>query len=143
MKFDMGRRGDFESETDFLKDVFRRNREAITEVYGEGAEDTFIGAVQSTKTVRDVNIRQAVKILSRAKAFTPYEETAKSNVIEAMKNFDTYQEFRNLTRDEKGRFTRVDMSKLVWDRDSQSYIYNNRVIISFSNSPEGVTLSLI
>lgn len=143
MKFDMGRRGDFKSETDYLKDVFRRNREAITNVYGEGAESTFIRAVQSVKQVRDVNIRQAVNLLSQAKAFTPYEETAKSNVIEAMKNFDTYQEFRNLTRDEKGRFTKVDMSKLKWDRDSQSYIYNNRVIISFSNSPEGVTLSLI
>lgn len=143
MKFDMGRRGDFSSETDYLKDVFRRNREAITKVYGEGAEDTFIGAVQSMKEVREVNIRQAVTLLSRAKAFTPYEETAKSNVIEAMKNFDVYQEFRNLTRDEKGRFTRVDMSKLEWDRDSQSYIYNNRVIISFLNSPERVTLSLI
>lgn len=143
MKFDMGRRGDFGSEIDFLKDVFRRNREAITEVFGEEAESIFIGAVQSVKQVRDVNIRQAVNIYSRAKAFTPYEETAKSNVIEAMKNFDVYQEFRNLTRDEKGRFTKVDMSKLKWDRDSQSYIYNDRVIISFLDSPKRVTISLI
>lgn len=143
MKFDMGRRKDFKTETDFLKDVFARNREAITKVYGEDAEKTFIDAVLSNKEVKEVNIRQAVTLLSRAKAFTPYEETAKRNVIEAMKNFDTYQEFRNLTRDEKGRFTRVDMSKLVWDRDSQSYIYNNRVIISFLDSPKRVTLSLI
>lgn len=143
MKFDVGRRKDFKTEEAFLRDVFARNREVISSKLGTDAESKFIEQVQSLKELRGVNVKQAINIVSRYKAFTPYEEMAKSNVIEAMKNFDTYQEFRNLTRDEKGRFTRVDMSKLVWDRDSQSYIYNNRVIISFSNSPEGVTLSLI
>lgn len=143
MKFDMGRRKDFKSETAYLKDVFRRNREVITKVYKEDAESKFIDAVQSIKEVKEVNIRQALNTLSQAKAFTPYKETAKSNAIQAVINFDKYQEFRNLTRDEKGRFTRVDMDKLDWDEDSESYIYDNRVMISFSNSPLGVTLSLI
>lgn len=143
MKFDVGRRKDFKTEEAFLRDVFARNREAISSVLGDKADSKFIEQVQSLKELRNVNVKQAINIVSRYKAFTPYEETAKSNVIEAMKNFDTYQEFRNLTRDEKGRFTKVDMSKLEWDRDSQSYIYNNRVIISFLDSPKRVTLSLI
>ena len=144
MKFDMGRRKDFKSETDFLKDVFARNREAITKVYGKGAEETFIDAVQSMKVAKEINIRQVLNELSRSNAFTPKGDIMKENAIQGLKSWDLYQDFRNLTRDEKtGRFTKVDYSKLKWDKESSRYVYDGRVAIVFNDSPQGVSLFLI
>lgn len=144
MKFDVGRRKDFKTEEAFLEDVFARNREVISSVLGVNAESKFIDQVQSLKELRDVNVRQAIKIVSRYKAFTPKSDIMKENAIQGLKSWDLYQDFRNLTRDEKtGRFTKVDYSKLKWDRESNRYIYDNRIAIVYNDSPKGVSLFLI
>ena len=143
MKFDIGRRKDFKTEEAFLKDVFARNREVISSVLGDEAESKFIEQVQSLKELRDVNVRQAIKIVSRYEAFTPKSDIMKENAIQGLKSWDLYRDFRNLTRDEKGRFTKVDYSKLKWDRESNRYVYDNKVAIVYNDSPKGVSLFLI
>lgn len=146
MKFSMGRRKDFKSEQEFLEDVFNRNREAIVEAYGANAKEEFFKGVRSRKELKELNVRQAINDLTKARAFTPYQDIARENLLEVLKKNDLYNQFRSLTRDTKGRYTSVNIQALKWDKDEQMYVYDNREIngktigILIKNSPIRLTI---
>lgn len=141
--FKKGKRKDFKTEEAYLKDIFARNQAKITEVFGNNAETKFINQVQARKRMSNTNVSGALKQLARTNDFTPYTEIAGENVINALKKYGKYQTFRGLTRDEKGRYTKLDRTKLKWDKETGMYIYDNRIAIDIKNSPEEVVLTEI
>lgn len=144
--FITGRRKDFKSEEAYLEDVFNKNREMITEVYGANAKNKFINAVQSRKVVHGVNVKKAMNMIYRSQAFTPYQDVARENMLNVLKKNDLYNQFRDLTRDKQGRYTKVNIENIKWDRDQQMYVYDNREIngkeigILLKNSPVRLTI---
>lgn len=143
MKLIKGRRKDFKTEEAYLKDIFNKNRAVIAEAYGKNAEQKFINSVRSYKQLQGGTITGALKKVERSRAFTPYADIATESVKKSIIKYGKWDQFRSMTRGERGRFTAYDPSLLIWDRDSNSYIYNNLVRISFENSPEDVILQLV
>lgn len=141
-KFNKGakKRKDFKTQDQYLDYIFEQNRSKLTEVFGVNARERFKGSVQSYKIAYDTNITGALKKLENTKAFTPEVERLKSNMWQSLKSYKAVSKFQQLTRDKKGKFTKFDTSKLVWDRETKSYIYDNRVMISFNNSPQQIVL---
>lgn len=140
-KFIRGRRSDFKSEEAFLHDVFEKNREAITQAFGANAEFKFINNVQAKKRLNETTIIGALHKLERSEAFMPYQERAYENVRSALKKYGKWKEFQGLTRDYKGRYTAWDPNLMKWDKERGVYIYNGRVMIDITNSPEDVIVT--
>ena len=97
--------------------------------------------IESYKKVYDTNIIGANKKLEKTKAFAPEVERLESNMWESLKNYKAVKQFQYLTRSKEGRFTKYDTEKLKWDRENQSYTYDNKVMISFDNSPQQIKLT--
>ena len=53
------------------------------------------------------------------------EEVARQNIIEGLKSHGLFGRFRNMTRDERGRFTKFDLSKLSFDSETGMYAYGD------------------
>ena len=141
-KFNKGvkKRKDFKTQDQYLDYIFDQNISKLTEVYETNAREKFKGQVESYKIAYDTNIAGALKKLANKKAFTPEVERLKSNMWQSLKSYKAVNTFQQLTRDKKGKFTKFDTSKLVWDRENRVYVYDNRVSISFNNSPQQIVL---
>ena len=142
-KFNRGvkRRKDFKTQDQYLDYIFEQNRGKLAEVFGANARERFKGAVESYKVVYDTNINGAIQKLANTTAFTPEVERLESNMWESLKNYKAVKQFQYLTRSKEGRFTKYDTEKLKWDRENQSYTYDNKVMISFDNSPQQIKLT--
>lgn len=139
-KFKKGRRKDFKTEAEFLKDVYYRNISAIP---SGTTVDMFVTQVQSYKIGYDTNITGALNKLANAEIYTPYTERAGDNVMSVLEKHGQLKKFKTLIRDSQGRFVKYDRSKLRWDHDSQVYIYDNKISIDVRNSPEQVIIKRI
>ena len=139
-KFKKGRRKDFKTEAEFLKDVYYRNISAIP---SGTTVDMFVTQVQSYKIGYDTNITGALNKLANAEIYTPYTERAGDNIMSVLEKHGQLKKFKTLLRDSQGRFVKYDRSKLRWDHDSQVYIYDNKISIDVRNSPEQVIIKRI
>ena len=82
---------------------------------------------------------KALNTLSKTTIFTDVKDRLHSNVLTALKNENLDKEFRKLA----GWKNKFDPDKLVWDKDEKIYVYDNKVKISFKNSPYGIELGVI
>ena len=141
-KFNKGKkkRKDFKTQDQYLDYIFEQNRGKLAEVFGANARERFKGAVESYKIAYDTNINGAIQKLANTTAFTPEVERLKSNMWKSLKSYKAVGKFQQLTRGEGGKFTKFDPDKLTWNRENKSYTYDNRVMISFDNSPQHITL---
>lgn len=134
------------TERQYLKSVFYRNREAITNVFGKGkgAMNRFIKNIEAQKVIGGgLTTKQALKKLGDSEAFTQRGERLKENIQKALKNFGKAKEFKGLIRDEKGHFQAFDEDKLVWDKDAHIYVYDHKITIDVTNSPEDIIIGVI
>lgn len=141
-KFNKGakKRKDFKTQDQYLDYIFEQNRGKITEVFGTNARERFKGAVESYKIAYSTNINGAIQKLANTTAFTPEVERLKSNMWQSLKNYKAVGTFQQLTRGQGGRFTKFNPDKLKWDRENRVYVYDNKVSISFDNSPQQIIL---
>lgn len=141
-KFNKGakKRKDFKTQDQYLDYIFEQNRGKITEVFGTNARERFKGAVESYKIAYSTNINGAMQKLANTTAFTPEVERLKSNMWKSLKSYKAIRTFQQLTRGEGGKFTKFNPDKLKWDRETKSYVYNNRVGVRFDNSPQQIIL---
>lgn len=82
---------------------------------------------------------KALNTLAKTTIFTDVKTRLKSNVLTALKNENLDKEFRKLA----GWKNKFDPDKLVWNKDQQIYVYDNKVKIGFKNSPYGIELGVI
>lgn len=102
------------SDREYLKSVFYRNRKEIVEVFGkETPMQKFINNIEAQKVIGNLTTRQALNKLAKSEAFTPTVNRLKENIQSALKKYGRAKEFKNLIKDERGRFTKFDTEKLV------------------------------
>lgn len=126
----------------WLNAVYRNNKTVI---------DKELGSLSAKKTPKaifkqmvneyietGVSPTNAVKTIARSTLFTSVNERLKNNFYEGLKSERAaYKQFRELTK-ERGKYSKYDPKKLVWDKTDKVYIYDGSVIISFENSPFGI-----
>lgn len=150
------KRKDFKTQDQYLDYIFKKNKEKLTTIFGNDENgvpiknsakrekislERFKGTVESYKVSYDINVNKALSKLGNKVAFTPESERLRDNMVKGLKSVGAYNTFQQLNRDKKGRFTKFDSDKMKWDRNNQSYIYDNRVMISFRNSPQQTVLT--
>lgn len=104
-------------------------------------KDWFKNHVKNYINFDNLSPKQAVDALGRSMMFSSAKENMQNNLMSGLKNFGAFKQFRELTKDSKGRYTKIDMSKMVWNKDDQVYIYDNYLIINFKNSPLGIEIT--
>lgn len=123
--------------------VYRNNKEVIDKElssFGLKSPKSIFKQMVNEYIESGVSATKAVKTIARSTLFTPVEERIRSNFYSGLKgDRDSYKKFREFTK-EKGKYSKYDPNKLVWDKDNKVYIYNSSVIISFQNSPYGVSV---
>lgn len=90
-----------------------------------------------------LNLKGAIKKVQNTESFTSAAERSRTNFIEALKKdfAAEYKEIRNLSRDEKGKFKKLE---LEWTKHGGSWGYSFigvqglRYFIDVKNSPEEV-----
>lgn len=75
--------------------------------------------------------------------FYDQEATAHHNVIRGLKTTGMYQEFRELTKDAKGRYQKVKEEDFKWNKKLERWEYMGFVAVSFQDSPFGATIEAI
>ena len=130
----------YKSEARWLYAIYQRNKALIDAAYADAAGEVkspyrnFKAQVQEYTLSRGFKISEALEIIGRTEKFRVGEGTWwQKNVIDGLKTAGVFKEFQFLTR-VKGRFVAPDPSKLLYVGD-KTYIYDNRVLISFRNSP--------
>lgn len=138
MKFQLsGRRRDYASDYFFYKAVYYNN--PIIAQKGYDAE-TFANQAAAYATTFEADAEKAVQLISNTTTFTPYAERAADNFIKAAKQFGTWKYIYSLKRDEKGHYAGFDREALHWDEDRDGYVYLGKYLITFENSPQGMTI---
>ena len=149
-------KGWYSSEDRYLDAVYRKNKTKIDAAYektrkllkakGVEFEDfssfktRFKNQVKLTQEINQVSITRAVKLYANKAIFKNKGEVGVDNMLSGLKkNPGAWEYFRHLNRDEKGRYLPFDPSKLAW-LNSSLIVYDNRIEISFLDSPVGVTV---
>ena len=142
------RAGHYASEARWLYAIYLHNKELIDAAYADAAGEVkspyrnFKAQVQEYVYRRSFKISEALEIIGRTEKFRGGEGLWwQKNVIDGMKTAGVFKEFQSLTR-VHGRFAAPDPSRLVYVGD-RTYIYDNRVSISFRNSPVEVIVRRI
>lgn len=134
-KFKKSLRKNFKTEEAYLKDIYYKNIGNIPEGF---TAEQFVNQVQAYKIVYKTNITGALKKLSNTEDYTPYKERAVDNAVKALKKFGKYKYFRQMLRDEKGRYMAYDPALMTWRPELHMYVYNGKIAIDIRNSPESV-----
>lgn len=131
----------YKSENAWLKAVYRKNKILIDNQYQDiGSPFKILKAQISEYKEQGLTASQALKTIARSTQFTSTRERIHENFWSGLKGFrDEYKLFRELTK-ERGRYTKLDDSKLVWNKDLKGYVYNNKVGIKYTNSPYGIDI---
>lgn len=95
-----------------------------------------------------LNLKGAIKKVQNTESFTSAAERSRANFLEALKrDFSSeYKEIRNLSRDEKGKFKKLE---LKWTKhgDSWGYSFTGKQVLKYfidvKNSPEEVLIYAI
>lgn len=140
------KRNYYKNTNAWLNAVYRYNKELI--------DREFTGGLKGPRASFKELIRQYVKegmdaqdslnTIARSTMFTSVEERLRNNALTALKSKkSSYKEFLNLNRGEKGRFEQFDINKLKWIKEEHLYVYSDRIVIKFDNSPLDIIVTSV
>lgn len=131
--------GFYKSTDAWLDAVWRNNEDRIRKAFfGIKKPKAAFKASVNEYMSQGLSPEKSMKTLVRSSLFTPPAERFRDNAMAGLKGDKAaYKAFRDMTR-EKGRFTKFDPSKMRYDKKEKVYVYDNRLIISFKNSPQRV-----
>lgn len=133
---------DYRNETEWLEAIYEKNRELIDSKVMPVEGTSKQAFIQLVKEYREEGYTplKAVDALERSTLFTDIQDRFISNAYTAIKeDREAWQTFRNLSKNAKGQYTKVDFSKFSYDNGQ--YIYQGamgKIIIDFTNSPYSV-----
>lgn len=138
------KKGYYKDTDAWLDAVYRNNKSIMDEgLYKKGKPKAVFKQAVKEYMDEGMTAKQAVSALARSTIFTPKEERLSENAIKGLiGDKDAYKVFREITK-ERGKYTKIDRSQLVWDKKEKAYIYNGNVRISFENSPKITIVRLI
>lgn len=126
--------------------VYRNNKENIDahiETTGRTSKKVVFKRLVKEYIDEGKTPKQAVRALERSTIFTEVSSRLENNAYSGLKgDKEAYKAFREYTK-ERGRFSKVDKTKMKWDKDNNSYIYDNKVRISYTNSPYSIVVEKI
>ena len=138
-------KGKYKNTNTWLDAVYRNNKELIDsklETTGNTSKKQVFKKLVNEYMSEGYSPTQAVKKLEKSTVFTDVKDRLKQNAYTAIKNDkEAYKEFRELTKN-KGRYSKVELDKFQYDKDTGNYVYGN-IVISFSNSPYTINFSTI
>lgn len=129
----------YKTQKSYIQAVYRANKDFIDEGYPgvKNKRQAFVADVMANKDQKGKKITSAVKQTLHMSIFVPYQERAKENVVSGLKKFkDEWKAFRWSA----GWNKKIEAEKFRYIGDG-TYIYDDRVQIAFSNSPEGVEIT--
>lgn len=142
------KRSKYKSVDHWLEAVYRKNRDEIDTALADvkNKRSSFINLVKGYME-EGLRPEKALGKLINSTIFTPEAVRFKQNVLEAIKSHGKFKEFRNLIKDARGKFAKVELSKFSYDKKNKVYYYytdaGNIVIINFTNSPEDIILEML
>ena len=142
------------SEESYLDAVHRKNKELIDKSYKKAFEKAgtdikvlksfkkyFKSEVRRLQETNSITLKKAVKLYANYPIFKSKGEVGIDNFLSGLKkNPEAWEYFRQLNRDDKGRYLAFDPSKLVWIT-SKEVIYDNRIVINFMDSPVSINIT--
>ena len=142
------------SEESYLDAVYRKNKELIDKSYKKAFEKAgtdikvlksfkkyFKSEVRRLQETNSITLKKAVKLYANYPIFKSKGEVGIDNFLSGLKkNPEAWNQFRNLNRDEKGRYLPFDPDKLKWI-NGKEVIYDNRIIVSFLDSPVAIVIT--
>lgn len=135
----------YKSTDHWLDAVYRKNKAEIDKAL-DGVKNKKAAFKNAVKGYMEEGLspEKALNTLERSTIFTPEKVRFRRNLLQALKDFDKYNEFRKMIRGEKGRFAKVYLEKFQYDREKNLYYYytdlGDVVVIEFTNSPEDIIL---
>ena len=149
------KKGWYSSDDKYLDAVYRKNKDKIDADYsrllkklkesGKVVQPTsfkthFKNQVKLIQETNQVSITKAVKLYANYPTFKTAREVGVDNLLSGLKKDPkAWEYFRHLNRDEKGRYLPFDPSKVAW-LNGELVVYDNRIEISFQDSPFGITV---
>lgn len=132
-------KGYYKNTNAWIDAVYRNNKELIN-IKLEGVlgnkQKVFKNLVKEYMD-EGLSPTKAVNTLSRSTVFTEERERLRENAMNALRaDKDAYKAFRTTI----GWNTKIDTAKIIYDKDEKVYIYDNKAIISFKNSPFGINI---
>lgn len=133
----------YKSTESWIEAVYRNNKVVIdNELARSGNPRKVFKQIINEYMDEGLSPTKAMQTLARSTIFTTDKERIQNNMWAGLKgDKEAYKLFRELTK-ERGRYTKFDESKLIWDRSQHAYIYSG-VMISFQNSPFGVNVQRV
>lgn len=132
---------EYKTPEQYLKQLFRLNKEEIikqmTRALDEAVDQKRAYQIfkQNIKELGGEKITKvAISRYEQSTLFLDYPEIAGKNVRNALRNNQLWEDFRRLNRHQKW-----DINLLVYQGNNQ-YLYNNKIMISFKNSPETIEM---
>lgn len=132
----------YKSTGKWLDAVYRNNKSLIDEKIqtpeaGTSKQKVFKNLVKEYMD-EGYTAKQSVKKVSRSTIFTTTKERLQANAYEGLiDDKEAFKKFRELTKS-KGKYQKIEMDKFIYDKETHSYIYDDKIKISYSNSPEEV-----
>lgn len=139
------KKGKYKNTDKWIDAVYRNNKAVIDAELGGRKKSAKTIFKQMVKEHMDEGLSptKAVSTIARSTLFTSKAERLQSNMWSGLTaDKAAYQQFRELTK-EKGKYTKFDKDKLVWDSTDKVYIYNGNVLISYDNSPYGIKVGTL
>ena len=135
------RKSRYKSVDNWLDSIYRKNKEKIDEAIEQPTNPRMNKKAVFKELVKEYHEEghswsKSVQLYERSTNYTSTAERLQNNAYKALvDDHEAYRQFRELTK-VRGRYTSIDWSKIEWDADSKSYIYDNKIRISFQNSPK-------
>lgn len=132
---------EYKTPEQYLKQLFRLNKEEIIKQMTRALDETvdqkraYQIFKQNIKELGGEKITKvAISKYEKSTLFLDYPEIAGRNVKKSLKKHELWEEFRRLNRHQVW-----DLNLLVY-LGNDEYLYNNKIMISFKNSPERIDL---
>lgn len=140
------KKSSYKSTDSWLDAVYKNNKEIIDQniiTLGKESKKTIFKQLVKENMAEGMSPVKALKTLSKSTVFTPVGERLINNAYKGLKSDKgAYKAFRELTK-ENGRYTKLDLDKFRYDPNTYTYVYDNRIRISFENSPKQTVVDLI
>lgn len=133
------RRSHYKSDATYIRAVYQKNKTVIDEKLRDigNPYKIFKEQIKEFKE-QGKTVTESINTIARSTIFTTEKERLHENFWSGLKAFkEEYKQFKELTK-EKGRYTKLDDSKIVWDRNARGYVYDNKILITYENSPFGI-----
>lgn len=158
-----------QSAEDWLNEAYESNKEMIDKVYANVSsvvtgkittKEAFITEVGERVYGKDftkmnidfgrlpreefTKVRGAFNTISHGGDFMSAQERAIRNISGMKSNLgkNAFYDLQNLTRT-KGKFSKFNYGKMKWNKEEGVWIYDDRIIIDFRNSPVEIVLRVI